>query len=309
VRPDGSRVVVPFVPATRPNVDCFYVYPTLDMAMVPGNHTDFTDTTRMRDAARAQAARFGAACRVIVPLYRQITFDTYLVPREEREPRLKAAFADVLDAFRWYLAHLDDGRRIVLIGHSQGAEMVVRLLLALFDGDARARGSSRCPSAASRWRRKRHGRHVPEHPVHLCRGARLHRGVQHVSRPRRGAPLPDPPAASVAPPGQSGRCGQRRGTSSGRFPSIHPTRAGVFAHTGETTPSSCSATYSVWCVDRADGAPRWATSGPGDVREPGGLSRSIWRRDWAPCTDLQFAQEIWSIRRAKAAIAGRQTLP
>src|SRR5882672_468541 len=37
LRPDGSRVVVPFVTAAKTSVDCFYVYPTVDLTMVPGN--------------------------------------------------------------------------------------------------------------------------------------------------------------------------------------------------------------------------------------------------------------------------------
>jgi hypothetical protein len=142
VRPDGTRVVVPFVPAATPDVDCFYVYPTVDVGMVPGNHDDFTDTASMREFAHSQAARFGEACRVFAPLYRQVTIATYFEPPEQKEPRFEFAFADVLAAFRYYLAHFDDAhkaRKIVLIGHSQGAEMVIRLLHALFDNDAAMR--------------------------------------------------------------------------------------------------------------------------------------------------------------------------
>src|SRR5258706_4727307 len=82
LRPDGSRVVVPFVPAAKTSVDCFYVYPTVDLTMVPGNHTDFADTTLMREVTQAQVARFGKVCRVFAPLYRQVTITTYLAPRE-----------------------------------------------------------------------------------------------------------------------------------------------------------------------------------------------------------------------------------
>jgi hypothetical protein len=133
---DGTRAVVPFVPAAAPRVDCFYVYPTVDPGMVPGNHIDFTDTSIMREVTRFQIARFGSVCRLFVPLYRQVTIATYLASPEERKERLAAAFDDVLDGFRWYRAHLDDGFPIVLLGHSQGAEMVLRLLRAVFDNDS-----------------------------------------------------------------------------------------------------------------------------------------------------------------------------
>jgi len=135
LRPDGSRAVAAFVPAAAPAVDCFYVYPTVDVGMVPGNHDDFADTTAMRELAHSQAARFGEACRVFAPLYRQVTIATYFEPPETREPRFALAFGDVLAAFRYYLAHSDAARKIVLIGHSQGAEMTIRLLHAVFEGD------------------------------------------------------------------------------------------------------------------------------------------------------------------------------
>jgi hypothetical protein len=121
---DGTRVPRPFSPAANPPADCFYIYPTVDMEVVPGNHSDFTDTSRMREFTRAQVARFGSVCRVFVPLYRQMTLGTYLAPRDVHQRLFDFAFADVLAAFRHYLAHFDDGRGIVLLGHSQGAQMV-----------------------------------------------------------------------------------------------------------------------------------------------------------------------------------------
>ena len=135
LRPDGSRQLVPFVAAEHPAVDCFYVYPTVDVGMVPGNHDDFHDTAPMQEVVRSQAARFQSVCRLYAPLYRQVTIASYFEPEPERSRHFGIAFADVLAAFRWYLAHTDADRKIVLLGHSQGAEMVVRLLRAVFDDD------------------------------------------------------------------------------------------------------------------------------------------------------------------------------
>ena len=139
LRPDGTRVVVPFVPASQPKVDCFYVYPTVDLKMVGGNHTDFSDNGQIVETTRAQVARFGEACRIFAPFYKQMTFGTYFSKDAEHEQHFEIAFADVVAAFRWYLAHADAGRRIVLVGHSQGAQMVERLLRTMFDGDAAMR--------------------------------------------------------------------------------------------------------------------------------------------------------------------------
>jgi len=141
IQPDGSRVAVTDGPP-RPEadkVDCFYVYPTVDLGLLPGNHDDFTDTDPMAKTTAAQAARLSEVCDVYVPLYRQVTLGTYLYGEEAREARLAVAFSDVADAFAHYLGQYNHGRKIVLVGHSQGAEMVVRLLRRFFEQDPELR--------------------------------------------------------------------------------------------------------------------------------------------------------------------------
>ena len=132
---DGSSTIVAHRAAEEPLVDCFYVYPTVDLELVPGNHRDLIDTRRMRATAVAQAARFTEACAVWAPLYHQVTLGTYLQSKEVLERGLAVAFVDVERAFAEYLARSGHTRRIVLIGHSQGAEMVNRLLRRFFDDD------------------------------------------------------------------------------------------------------------------------------------------------------------------------------
>lgn len=137
---DGAGKVVPHARATNPKADCFYVYPTVDLELVPGVHHDLDDTSRVLATTLAQAGRFSSACALWVPLYRQITLGSWLQPREERERLLAIAFGDVERAFGEYLAQAPPGRPIVLVGHSQGAEMVVRLLRRFFESaEMRAR--------------------------------------------------------------------------------------------------------------------------------------------------------------------------
>ena len=88
----------------------------------------------MSAVAASQAARFRETCAVYAPLYRQVTIGSYL-HEDTLESRLAFAFSDVEAAFRAYLAKYNRGRPIVLIGHSQGADMVIRLLQRVFDGD------------------------------------------------------------------------------------------------------------------------------------------------------------------------------
>lgn len=139
IRAGGARTVVPHRPAVAPKVDCFYVYPTVDLELVPGNHHDLSDTRRPLAVTLAQAGRLSETCALWVPLYRQVTLGMWLQPRAELERGLALAYSDVERAFAEYLALADPSRRVVLVGHSQGAEMVVRLLRQFFERDAAMR--------------------------------------------------------------------------------------------------------------------------------------------------------------------------
>jgi pimeloyl-ACP methyl ester carboxylesterase len=133
--PDGTRQVVRDAPAAPPKVDCFYVYPTVDLSFGPGNHEDFDDVGPMARATFAQVARFRSVCSLYVPLYRQVTIGTYFRKPSFGEPYFDVAASDVVDAFLHYMGQYNRGRKIVLLGHSQGGQVLVRLLKKFFDDD------------------------------------------------------------------------------------------------------------------------------------------------------------------------------
>ncbi len=135
LRPDGSRVVVPMAADPDPKIDCFYVYPTVDLSLGAANHTDFSDLAPMSIAARAQIARFASKCALYAPLYRQVTIGTYALREADGAPYFDTAYSDVADAFLHYVGSLSKGRKFVLIGHSQGAQMLTRLLKERVDDD------------------------------------------------------------------------------------------------------------------------------------------------------------------------------
>ncbi len=135
VLPSGQRSLVPPKPDPAPKVDCFYVYPTVDLSLSPANHTDFSDRTLQSRTVLVQAARLGEVCAVYAPLYRQVTIGTYFASEEKRERFLQTAYSDVYDAFLHYMGTYNQGRKIVLVGHSQGADMISRLLRQVFDHD------------------------------------------------------------------------------------------------------------------------------------------------------------------------------
>ena len=110
----------------RPRFDCFYVYPTVSDQPTPG--ANFAVDPELRSVARFQASRYTSECRMYAPVYRQITLaglnGVVPVSAEVRE----RAYRDVRNAWRRYLDKFNDGRGVVLIGHSQGTFVLRRLV-------------------------------------------------------------------------------------------------------------------------------------------------------------------------------------
>lgn len=126
---DGSTEVRPHVPAADPETDCFYVYPTTSGDDAANSDLDPDEAEEIYTTYN-QAARYGSVCRVFAPVYRQRTLNALLgaVEAPEGVDPGEIAYGDVVDAFRHYMANDNDGRGVILIGHSQGASVLRRLL-------------------------------------------------------------------------------------------------------------------------------------------------------------------------------------
>jgi hypothetical protein len=136
VLPDGSTAPFSHETAEDPAVDCFYVYPTMDLRTVAGLHDDLTDLDLPENAARNQAARLSEVCDVWAPAYRQVTLGTYFSRDEALKERcFDTAYADVLAAFQTFLGGRESGRGFALYGHSQGGQHVTRLLDEVVEED------------------------------------------------------------------------------------------------------------------------------------------------------------------------------
>jgi len=130
----GARTPSPFRAAASPPIDCFYVYPTVSMDPTPVS--DMVAGPEEGRAAAGQAGRFASKCRVFAPVYRQITLAGLRgamgggVAVDWSEP-----YGDVRAAWREYLRRDNGGRGVVLIGHSQGAILLSRLVAEEIETD------------------------------------------------------------------------------------------------------------------------------------------------------------------------------
>jgi hypothetical protein len=134
VAADGSLTVEPYVPHKNPPVDCFYVYPTVSND--PTGNSDMVAGPEEMTVIHAQFARFGAVCRTFAPLYRQVTLTALRAGFSDKPIQSDRAlgYQDVVDAWRYYLKHDNDGRGVVLIGHSQGSGVLTGLIASEIDG-------------------------------------------------------------------------------------------------------------------------------------------------------------------------------
>ncbi|MEZ5936948.1 MAG: DUF3089 domain-containing protein [Hyphomonadaceae bacterium] len=135
---DGSMEVETFQPASAPAIDCFFVYPTVSLD--PGYLSDWTPDAMEFDDVKLQFARYASVCRTFAPLYRQFSLTALRAnaggpaPEGERPPPGVGGLNDVIDAWNWYLEHENNGRGVVLVGHSQGAGVLNRLIAQEIEG-------------------------------------------------------------------------------------------------------------------------------------------------------------------------------
>lgn len=135
----GTTFTEPWTADPDAPIDCFYVYPTISRDQSYYSDMDASDDDEGA-AALNQVARLGSRCRVFAPIYRQRTLAGLAGTIEPDDASTSddgfgGPFDDVLDAWSTYMAHDNQGRGVVLIGHSQGAGLLKRLLQSEFDPD------------------------------------------------------------------------------------------------------------------------------------------------------------------------------
>jgi pimeloyl-ACP methyl ester carboxylesterase len=131
---DGMLTRESYQADPNPPVDCFYVYPTVSNE--PDGNADRVIEPEERRVVAQQFARFGAKCRLFAPMYRQVTITAlraYVsgrpIPIDRQMP-----YDDVAAAWHNYLEHDNQGRGVILVGHSQGSGVLTKLIAREIDG-------------------------------------------------------------------------------------------------------------------------------------------------------------------------------
>ena len=134
VTEDGRLTRETFTANPNPPIDCFYVYPTVSLD--PGGNSDMVAGGEERNVIRSQFARFGSQCRRFAPLYRQFTLTALRAGTAGKPITADRAlgYNDVVDAWNHYLKNDNNGRGVVLIGHSQGSGVLTQLIRNEIDG-------------------------------------------------------------------------------------------------------------------------------------------------------------------------------
>jgi hypothetical protein len=137
VAADGSTTVEKFTADPKAPIDCFYVYPTVSTDATP--NSDMSQDPAEKNVVLQQFARFASKCRAFAPMYRQITLrglQTALATNADPLALFSKGthYDDVRDAWQHYLKNDNQGRGVVLIGHSQGAFILQALIANEIDG-------------------------------------------------------------------------------------------------------------------------------------------------------------------------------
>lgn len=116
--------------------DVFFIAPTVDTkdeAQMDIN--DEVNRERFVGALEMERGILDENARLYAPYYSQLSLRSYDLPIDEREVLLQKAYADVSEAFEYYLENENNGRPIILFSFSQGADMCYRIMKEYFSDD------------------------------------------------------------------------------------------------------------------------------------------------------------------------------
>ena len=112
--------------------DVFFIHPTTYLTGGRNARYDepgLASTQIDQGVLRFQASAFNGCCRIYAPHYRQAGIAAFMKDDDaQAQAAFQLAYADVLRAFEYYIAHQNHGRPFIIAGHSQGSLHALRLL-------------------------------------------------------------------------------------------------------------------------------------------------------------------------------------
>lgn len=119
-------------------VDCFFVAPTVYFAQEEVYNMALDNEAAKGDflgASNMERGIYDQDCTMYAPYYSQVALEVYSMDDEMEAAYLDMAYADVREAFLYYMTYENQGRPVVLAGFSQGADMCIRLVKEFFQED------------------------------------------------------------------------------------------------------------------------------------------------------------------------------
>jgi Protein of unknown function (DUF3089) len=124
-------------------IDVFFLYPTVYTGSkkyqtnwnAPIDYAPFNEQVD-NSPIKFQASIFNNTGKIYAPRYRQAHIKCYYLKNDIKscEKAFELAYEDVKNAFEYYLKNYNQGRPIMIVGHSQGTTHGMRLVKEFFDG-------------------------------------------------------------------------------------------------------------------------------------------------------------------------------
>ena len=137
---DNKNILEPYITDSSliSYADVFYIYPTVFTDKKNKNWNESIDDEEQQNNAlrvtRLQSSAWAESGRMFAPNYTQAHIRSYTELESGGRKALLKAYNDVKQAFTYYMEHYNNGRPIIIAGHSQGSTHGMLLLKDFFDG-------------------------------------------------------------------------------------------------------------------------------------------------------------------------------
>ena len=112
-------------------VDVFFMHPTTYLDQKDGMNASLDNETvnaASKSVTAHQGGVFAGTCNLYAPHYRQASIAVLGLDEKAQETYLSVGLGDMAAAFRYYMENFNQGRPLILAGHSQGSNLTLWFL-------------------------------------------------------------------------------------------------------------------------------------------------------------------------------------